>query len=346
MKNYIAVVLIVLSLTSCQKEKISIGTNASDTFYVDNAGASMRVLVEGNTSSHTFVLFVAGGPGASSFFYNTDYIKNNIADKYACVFWDQRNSGASQGNSNGSNLNLPQMTDDLKKVIEVIKYRYGENSSVFLLGHSFGGLLTASFMTTGDNQNMVKGWIYADGSHNYPLNDTLTRQMLITVGQQQIAENQNTDQWFPIVDYCESHTGGFSLDESFQLEDYAEQAETLFSVVKQVNLFDLIRQYAIKDNWPLTSILFNYLYSSNDDFNQELAKTDFTSQLYKVTTPTLIMYGEYDFVCPKGLGEDLYNHISSPEKKMVISPISGHDIFLQDQAFFCDQIDQFVLQNK
>lgn len=346
MKRIIITAFIVLGLASCQKEKISIGTNASDTFYVDNAGASMRVLVEGNTLSHTFLLFVAGGPGSGSYFYNTDYIKNNIADKYACVFWDQRNAGASQGNDNGSELNLPQMTEDMKKVIEVIKYRYGENSEVFILGHSFGGLLTASFMTAGADQSMVKGWIFADGSDNYPLNDSLTRQMLLTVGSQQIDQNINADKWIPILNYCKTHTGSVPLDESYQLEDYAEYAETLFKVVKQVNLFDLLKKYAMKDNWPLTSMLFNYLYSSNAGFNQVLARTEFTSRLHKVVTPTLIMVGKYDFVCPEGMGEDVYNHISSADKEMVISPISGHDIFLQDQVFFCDRIDQFIAKYK
>ncbi len=342
MKRLLLTIMIVLGLASCQKEKISVGTDVSDTFYVDNAGASMRVLVEGNTSSQTFVIFVAGGPGASSYFYNTDYIKNNMADKYACVFWDQRNAGASQGNSNGSNLNLPQMTDDLKKVIEVLKSRYGSNSSAFILGHSFGGLLTSSFMTTGDNQTLVKGWIFADGSDNYPLNDTLTRRSLLTAGRQQVALNINTDKWNPIIDYCKSNRGNFSLVESNQLEVYAEEAETYFNVVKEISLYDLIKEDAIKFNWPLSSILTNYLYSSNNALNELLAKTEFTSQLYKVVTPTLIMFGKYDFVCPKGLGDDVYNHISSQNKEMVVSPISGHDIFLQDEVFFCDKINQFV----
>ena len=342
MKRLLLMIWIVFGLASCQKEKISIGTNVSDTFYVDNAGASMRVLVEGNTSSHTFVIFVAGGPGVSSYFYNTDYIKTHMADKYACVFWDQRNAGASQGNSNGSNLTLPQMTDDLKKVIEVLKYRYGTNSSVFIMGHSFGGLLTSSFMTTGDNQTLVKGWIFADGSDNYPLNDTLTRRFLLTEGKQQVALNINTDKWNPIIDYCKSNRGNFSLEESNQLEVYAEEAETYFNVVKEINLYDLIKEYAIKFSWPLSSILMNYLYSSNTALNESLAKTEFTSQLYKVVTPTLIMFGKYDFVCPEGLGDDVYNHISSQDKEMVVSPISGHDIFIQDEVFFCDQINQFV----
>ena len=343
MKNIFSSLLVVLlAIVSCQKEKITIGVNVSETFYVENKGASMRVLVEGNTSSKVFIVFVHGGPGAGSFIYNTDYISNNIEDKYAFVYWDERNSGASQGSSNGRYLTLDQMADDLKKVIQVIKARYGQSSDVFILGHSFGGLLTSSFITTGDNQSMVKGWIFADGSHNYPLNDTLTREMLLSTGQQQISLNKNRAKWEEIVSYCNTHTGNFSFDESGQMGIYAEEAENYFDEVTKVNPWEVVRNNAVKYNWPLTSMLMNYLYSSEAGLNKDLAKTEFSSSLNKVTIPVLILFGEYDFVCPKGLGDDLFNGVSSTDKKLVISPISGHNIMLQDEVLFCKEINEFV----
>jgi pimeloyl-ACP methyl ester carboxylesterase len=333
-------------ITSCQKEVITIGTNVSETFYVENSGASMRVLVEGNTSGKVFVVFVHGGPGAGASLYDTDYIRKNIGESYAMVYWDERNAGASQGGANGKYLTLGQMTEDLKKVLQVIKARYGDDCSLFLMGHSFGGLLTASFMVSGNNQSMIKGWIFADGSHNYPLNDSLTREMLITNGEQQIALNKNVPQWEEIVAYCNQHAGNFSYEESKQLEDYAGDAETYFDEVTEVDLWALIRKNSVKYDWPLTSMLVNYLYSTNADFNKELAKTEFSSSLNKVTVPVLILFGEFDFICPEGLGEDLYNRIGSTDKKIVISPVSGHSIMLQDEVLFCNEVDSFVELHK
>jgi len=346
MKRLILAMLVIIGLISCQKENISIGMNVSDTFYLDNDGASMRLLVEGNTSSHTFLIFVHGGPGTGSFFYNTDYISQNIENKYAVVYWDQRNAGASQGNSNGDHLNLPQMTDDLKKVIQLIKHRYGQGSAIFILGHSFGGLLTASFMTTADNQSLVKGWIFADGSHNYPLNDSLTRQMLLTVGQEQVAKNKNADKWTPIINYCNTHTGNFTFEESNQLSSYASDAETYFNKVKKMDLFALLKASPVKNNWPVTSIVFNLNYSSSASFNRDLAKTSFSSVLGKVTTPTLLLCGKYDFVCPRGLEDDVFNRISTTDKKVAISPISGHSMMWQDEAFFCNEVNAFIEKHK
>jgi pimeloyl-ACP methyl ester carboxylesterase len=345
MKTISFAIILVILFGSCQKENITMGTKASDTFYLDNNGSSMYVLVEGNTLSHAFLIFVHGGPGSGAEFYNTKYISQNIENKYACVYWDQRNAGASQGSSNGDKLNLPQMTDDLKKLIELIKYRYGENSSVFILGHSFGGLLATSFMTTGNNQLMVKGWIFVDGCHNYPLNDTLTRQTLLKTGEQQIALNNNKTNWTPIVSYCETHTGNFSLPESDQLESYAGDAETYFPEVKPVNLSDFVG-VALNEDWPITSILFNYLYSDDASINKQLAVTEFSSSLYKITSPTLLLFGKYDFICPKEMGYDILNRIGSTDVRMEISPISGHYMMFQDEAFFCNEVDNFIELHK
>ena len=333
---------LILLFTGCQKEKITFSENVSEVFYVENAGASMRVLVEGNTASNIFVLIIHGGPGASAYFYDTNYISDHLGNRCAMVYWDQRNTGASQGNSNGEHLNLGQMVEDLKKVIEVLKFRYGQDMSLFLVGHSFGGLIAADFVTSSDYQKMIKGLIDVDGSHNYPLNDTLTRQMLLTVGKYQISQNRNVESWEKIITYCNKHTGNFSFEESTRLENYASDAESYIDSVKQINLPCIIIKDAVKDKLPLTSILVNLLYSENSDFNKELAKTQFSSSLYKVTVPVLLLWGKYDFICPQALGEDFYNRINSTEKRMVISPVSGHNLMLLDGKLFCDEVNAFV----
>jgi pimeloyl-ACP methyl ester carboxylesterase len=337
---------LILLFSGCQKEQITISKNVSEAFYVENAGASMRVLVQGNTASNAFILFIHGGPGVSSYFYDTKYISKHVGDKYAIVYWDQRNAGASQGTSNGGNLHLDQMVDDLIKVIEVLKFRYGQDMSLFLLGHSFGGLLAADFMTRSGYQDMIKGFIDVDGSHNYPLNDTLTRQALLTEGNYQISQKKNVSNWTPIVSYCIKHAGNFSLEESQQLETYATQAENYIDSLKHINIVNLVLKYSIPDKIPLTAVLSNLLYSEDSDFNKELAVTQFSTSLKTVTIPVLVLWGKYDLTCPLPLGEDFYNRISSTDKRFAISPISGHNMIFQDKQFFCDEVDAFVMSHK
>jgi pimeloyl-ACP methyl ester carboxylesterase len=345
MKQVIYISLLVL-LTACQKEKITISANASEVFYVENDGAAMRMLVQGNTGSKTFILVIHGGPGASSYFYDTQYIRENLGDKYAMVYWDQRNAGASQGSANGAKLHLDQIVQDLNKVIKVLKYRYGQDMSLFLLGHSFGGLIAADFITHSDYQNLINGLINVDGSHNYPLNDTLTRQMLLSSGEREVLNRRNVDKWIPIVNYCSVHKGNFSFEESQQLEQYASEAESYIDSVKHINFATEVLKYAVADKYPLTAMVGNLLYSEDSDFNKELSITQFSSLLNKVKIPVLVLWGKYDFTCPEALGKDFYLRIGSASKKMVISAVSGHNMMLQDEKLFCDEVNSFVQDHK
>jgi pimeloyl-ACP methyl ester carboxylesterase len=218
--------------------------------------------------------------------------------------------------------------------------------SLFLLGHSFGGLIAADFITTADYQNMIKGFINVDGSHNYPLNDTLTREALLKEGNYQVSQNKNVEKWLPIISYCNSHTGNFSMEESQQLGSYASEAENYIDSIIHVNIANLVLKYSITDKYPVTAILSNLLYSEDSNFNKELAIKQFSSSLSSVTIPVLLLWGKYDFSCPVALGEDFYNHISSTDKRIVVSSKSGHNMILQDKKFFCNQVASFVLTHR
>ncbi len=344
MKKIVFLLIVLFSMAACQKEKIEIGQNVSETFYLENANAAMHVLVEGNTESLTFLVFVHGGPGTGSQFYNTDFISNHIENKYACVYWDQRNSGESQGGANSNDLSLEQMTEDLKKLLQLIKYRYGDNSSIFILGHSFGGLLTSSFMTTDNCQELVNGWIFMDGSHNYPLNNEYTKEMLIKYGLREIEKGLNEAKWEEIVAYCNSLGDEINHNQADQLNSYSYDAEELIDSVDQFNVLTAIKKYAIKNKWSIASIFFNHMYTANATFNDELAKTEFSSQLKKVTKPTLLLFGKYDFICPVELGWDIYNNINSEDKQLEQSDISGHNPIFQDEEWFCENVNYFIEQ--
>jgi pimeloyl-ACP methyl ester carboxylesterase len=345
MRKALSIVTLFIFSLSCQKEQITLSTFADDVFYLENAAAAMRIEVQGNTESKAFVVVVHGGPGATAFFYDKNYFRNHLENKLAMVFWDQRNAGASQGNNNGNNLHLDQIVEDLKKVLELLKYRYGQDIRLYIVGHSWGGLVTSAFLVKANYQQMVRGWICADGSHNYPLNDTLTREKLLSVGKTEIALNKNVDSWQDIITFCNNHTGGFSFEESMDLEDYAATAETLMDSARQVSISNYISNYVIQKQFPLTSIAVNYLYSINASINNEISKANFSPFMNRITVPVLLLWGKYDFICPEGLADDIYSRISSTVKKKVTSPISGHDMILVDKKLFCNEVANFVEMN-
>ncbi len=347
MKSILLGALLMLSFITCQKEEITIGTEVSETFYVENEGASMRVLVEGNTASKTILLFVHGGPGTGSFFYNTQYISDNIEDKYAVAYWDQRNAGASQGNSNGEHLNLLAMTEDLKKVIQVLKHRYGNDTKVFLLAHSFGGILTTSFLTLENNQDLVDGWIVCSASHNYPLNDRLSKEALLYHADREITRGNHVNNWTEIKNFCLNlPEETLSLSQANQLNTYCTDAEDYFSEVVPFSLMDILKENAIEQDYPITSIFFNHGYSQNAEINNELRKYNFSDALRNVTIPVLTLYGKYDFVCPPALGESILMNVSSTQTSSFLLPNSGHNGMFQDEYLFCEKVNEFINRHR
>jgi pimeloyl-ACP methyl ester carboxylesterase len=332
---------VALSLfTACHKEEITLGTNATDYFYVERNGASMFNLVRGNTASKTFLLIVHGGPGDSGLSYSEDYIRSTIEPNYAVVYCDQRDAASSQGGDNRKNLTLENMADDYKSLIAVLKLRYGSDIEIFMMAHSFGGLVSSAFMTANDNQSLVKGWIYVDGAFDYPLNDSLTRVRLLAEGDRQISRGKHVDDWKTIVNYCNEHTGMFNFEESMKLNQYAWKGQSYIDEIHKPENDLFLFSEGPESRMALSAMLCNLL--ANGKFNKKILKADYSDRLNKVTLPVLIIYGKYDMVCPKELGEELYRLVGSTDKELVISEVSAHSPMMQDREFFYDKVIEFI----
>jgi len=343
MKQIITLLIALLFLSACQKEVIEITNNVNDHFYVKNGLNSSMVRVRGNAASKIFLLYIHGGPGGDGLSYRNSYVENNIENNYAAVYYDQRNSGASQGANNLDELNLENMVDDIEKMITVLKHRYGSDIEIYMLAHSFGGLLSSAFMTTNNNQQLLKGWIYVDGAHDYAMNDSLTRSRLLVAGNEQIALGKKIEKWQEIVDYCNAHPNNFSFKESMKYNSMAWKAISYLKEGSSTNENsddESAIEAIVEDKIPITAYTLNM--QANLEFAKELIHASYSDELYKVTLPTLVIYGKNDFVCPLELGEALFSSISSTDKEFVLSDISGHSPMDDDMVNFYNHVIRFI----
>lgn len=328
----------IIILTACKKQFPSLSTSADDIFWVTANGADMPVWVQGNTASKVIILVVHGGPGDGSYNYNS-YQTARLKEKYALAFWDQRNAGASSGNSNFSNLTIDQMISDLKSVIKVIGYRYPK-TSIFLYAHSFGGLLAAGYLVDGQNQNDLKGWIEIDGAHNYPLTNFESKKALIDTGSSEILKGNNVAQWQEIVQYCKTHNPRKSFNASSQIEIYAEKAQEYMGVAANESRTQL---FLPEDPFSLLVNYFRIYYTpAGDGFVQSLQNISYSNQMSKIKIPSLLLWGKYDFTVPTAVGKDAEKQLGSAFKKLIIYPHSGHRPMAGDTEVMQDDIIDFV----
>ncbi|MGC4038800.1 MAG: alpha/beta hydrolase [Chitinophagaceae bacterium] len=329
----------VLLFTSCKKEAVHLSTSADEIFWLSNKGADMPVWVKGNTASKVMILYLHGGPGNGSYRY-TGFQTDQLWKNYSVAYWDQRDAGVATGNSNYADLTLDQMIEDLEKLIILLKYRYGSDMEIFLMGHSFGGLLGSGFLVKGDNQKNIRGWIEVDGAHDYPETNLLSRQMLIDTGTSEIAKGNHVPQWTEIVDYCDSHAANVSLDISIKTEDYAADAEDYMNINHTKTSLQL---FSVSSPITFGSNLFKLYYTSaGKQFLQSLEPITFTDQLYKITIPSLLIWGQYDFTVPVGSGIHALNNLGSSYKHLVMMPNSGHIPMNGDTNLFTQTVSDFI----
>jgi pimeloyl-ACP methyl ester carboxylesterase len=159
-----------------------------------------------------------------------------------------------------------------------------------------------------------------------------------------MASGKHAAKWREIVNYCQAHAGHFSPAQSKQLAAYATEAETYFDEVKQTGMSGILSRQAIRDRVPATSVVLNLLLAGNGKLNRQLAAISLSELLPRITKPTLVLGGAYDFICPQELGEEVFARVGTTAKRQVVSPVSGHLIMQQDEELFCREVSRFVEQ--
>jgi proline iminopeptidase len=332
----------LLVLISCGDDTYRQG----DFFFLINQSAKMPVVVRGNKSSGIFILFIHGGPGGTALQKMGLPAFNDLENSYATVFWDQRASGSSQGNSPDELLTLGQFVEDLDKLVDLIGFKYN-HPEIFLMGHSWGGCLGTAYLTDAGRQSKIKGWIEVDGAHNNPKADSLSMEWVKSYAGQQIDNNVEADFWKYVLTWYAKNPNFTSN----QLEHYAfvEKASGYIhdpSVKRTPSTFPAYTAaYVFNSPADLTMQL------TNDNHVMKkfiISDIDLTAQMKNITLPTLILWGQFDGVIPLPMANQALQALGTinQQKSITILPNSGHIGFYEEPELFAATVRQFVEQHK
>lgn len=186
----------LFTMISCKKENFYDG----DHFFIKNAGAEMPVYIKGNIASKTFILFVHGGPGSNASLVSFLPVAKELENDYAFVYWDQRGSGLSQGNPDRY-VYREQFVEGLDLVVEGIKLRHN-NPGIVIYGVSWGGALGSAYLSTGNYQDKITGFICVNSGHN--LLEGIPKSVVFVkeYAQIQIDNGIDVDYWIEARDWC------------------------------------------------------------------------------------------------------------------------------------------------
>jgi pimeloyl-ACP methyl ester carboxylesterase len=331
-------VLISVITFSCSKQN----TDTKERFYFRNDGADIAVQIDGNIGSKTFILVLHGGPGGGSAAYNAGYYSDELEKKYAMVYMDQRGNGASQGSYDKSDLTLVQNSKDVYALTLFLKQKYGKDVSIFLMGHSWGGITSAHALIDTEIQSELKGWIEVDGAHDFPMNDVEAVKLFLKIGTEQILLSKNIDFWQPIIDKVilmdtnniTSDDQGFLNSNGFKAESKLD--EIVSGIAGSGPAYGLVNS----PDFSLATYLSNQ--SVNPPLNEDSQKTPLTDQLYKIKIPSQFLWGKYDFVVPPAIGVSGFNNVGAMHKELIIFEHSGHSPMSNEPEKFVNSVVNFI----
>ncbi len=335
---------------SCQKS-LKLETDLEEQFYFQNGKSNMPVWIYGNGKSKIFILTLHGGPGLGrGLELRVGSYAEKLEEKYAMVYWDQRAQGSSQGNLNKSDVTIDNMVEDVHTLIGILKARYGEDISVFLMGHSWGGTLSTAYLIKEDYQTEVKGWINIAGTPNSKFEQTESVTGIIAIGKEQIAKGSDVSEWQDILNELlkiDTTQTELSRDDNTILHKQEKRATKLLKSNINESQLKIKGFKSLRTPDPGTLLLINSLGQLlTRGFYKEIQKIDMIDDLSKITIPALIQGGKYDFGPPASVMKKVYDEIGSASKYLNIYEDSEHAAFETEPDLFNTNLINFIELHK
>lgn len=326
---------LLTGITSCKKDdpvekknEVKVSEFTPDaTFVVKNAEESMPVWVNGNKNANAIILVMHGGPGSDVLdfrAYKDGLAFKKIEANYLVAYWQQRASGQSTGPDISKYYTIDQYVDDADKVIEELVKTY-PGKKIVLFAHSWGGMLSSSYLKDEKRRNKIAAWIDAAGAHNgTSLLKTTTDDVNAEVDSR-IAAGKNTEVWKEIKKVVKEQP------EKINSIAYLLTAEIPEVVIKVDNV-----------DFKMSS----RGHSSNSYLFKEIIKRDNNPFLTDVKMPCLVLWGKYDFAVSRTYQKEFLKNIGSKDVTNVDFNASGHYMMFHEPDLFAKSILDFMSKHK
>ncbi|MFT5724746.1 MAG: pimeloyl-ACP methyl ester carboxylesterase [Bacteroidia bacterium] len=337
MNKILTILIIALTVISCGDASIKQG----DVLYLRNKGADMPAYVYGNITSNTFMILLHGGPGGNGLEYRGGQYVEDLEKEIAVVYWDQRGQGNSRGNKHDETLNMDLLLDDLDQLVLLLKHQYGADINLFLYGHSWGGTYGTKYMMSEKRQSQFNGWIESNGAHDIPKLNKEAIKMFIAIGQEEFDKGNHTTDWKEILDFANGvDTLNISDDEGGTINQHGHKAGGLIDALKTAG--DDEFKMPLRNPTDMISSSIAGGKTANTLMANGIEDIALTDSLYKIKTPTLLLWGKYDFVVPPQLGYDAEALIGTTDKELIIYEFSDHSPMNGEGAVYAADILRFI----
>lgn len=338
-KRMLYILLLALFLGSCEKSEFQ---TAGDFYHLANKGANMPVWVKGNFNSEVIIITVHGGPGDSGMEQHIAPGFKLLEEDYLMVYWDQRYSGMTQGHYDKKTQNPDQFIEDTEKVVELIQNKY-PGKKLFMMGHSWGGQLSAGYLGRDQHADNFKGWIDLDGSIYGDMETQLMKDWILERVPAKMAEpDADQEFWQFIIDFYQENPapGNYSSPEPYWYVSALNGDAYDYEVYQEIAPVPYI-ELIFKSMFTL-SFYVDAFYSEEINFKWD--DINYTPELNNITIPALMLWGAEDGVVPAEVADYVHQHLGTdPSQKEVVKiPECAHGPQNETPEIFHQEVSRFV----
>lgn len=328
--HFLIVIVGVGLLTGCTGDDTKIEADLR----LRHKGADMPVWVRGNVASGKILLFLHGGPGDCSMCYR--YYLKPVEEEFGVAYWDQRIAGSSSGVVDVQTLNYKQFLEDTELVVSLIRQQFPE-SKIYLMGHSFGVELGWQFITTGNNESQVEGFIAVNGIFSSYRWLDLMRDWVIR--EATIADHSEIKAFAEANVITPENITSYPWEKLYRyMYDLGGNPVSVYSDAGFVTNYVLASP-------NLTFAQFTHGKHFDQVVNTDALTFEKGSLLQNVTIPVGLFWGEKDGIVPYEMATETKAALTSTTAEIVTFSESWHEPFITENAKFVGSVIAFLRKN-
>ena len=276
--------------------------------YFDVEGSGL--VVDGSRMREKPVMFVIhGGPGADHSSYKPGF--SPLSQKVQLVYFDHRGQGRSSRGAKET-YTLENNVEDM----EALRQHLGLDKIV-VLGSSYGGMVALSYAVR-----------YPQNVSHLIVVATVPDFRFLQRAKEILAQ-RGTDEQNAIAQRL--WDGTFENEE--QLREYFQVMAPMYSITHDPE--------SRQKGWDRAILSADAI---NVAFGGFLRSYNVLDQLHKITSPTLVIGGRHDWICPPEFSEEIAQAI--PNADLRIFENSGHSVRADEPEALLDAIAGFLVYKR
>ncbi|MGC4023447.1 MAG: alpha/beta fold hydrolase [Cyclobacteriaceae bacterium] len=233
------------------------------------------------------------------------------AKSHQLIFFDQRVSGKSSADVDTSSMTMKNLVEDIEELRKKL-----ELEQVHVLGHSWGGMLASKYAI--EYPLKVKSLVLCD-----PMPPSF-----------RLWNQEETELAKRITTYDTTIEGKIKSTDGFKRKEI-KLVDSLMKFSFKSQFFDTTKLALLSIKLPQDYFKRSKIF---EHIGPELFSFDLTTQLDKIISPTLIIYGDYEPAAQ--ISAPVYNK-GIAGSRLTIIPKSGHFPFIEQPKEFNKAVDGF-----